>query len=354
VIEYAASFPSAITSERPENNTVPLVVLVPEEAQRPLPVVILMHYWGASDLKIERGLASEFTRRGIATVILTLPYHLARTPSGFRSGELSIQPDPQKLIANMVQSVSDARRTIDFIHSRPEFDPNRVGVAGTSLGSIVATLTYSLDNRISVGGFMLAGIDLAHILWHSSRVVREREALRRRGFTEGRLRSALQEVEPGNYLPREAPGRTYVIGGRFDTVIPPADTQKLIAALHEPQVLWLDTGHYGGVFVQKRVQQSMASFFQAEFKGEQFSAPKRIYAPTVRVGAPVNTINGLQLGAGIDIWRANARGDAFSTLMATPKGVQLFLGFRLDRGLAVGGFATTRGIAPGVFWSTVL
>ncbi|HZH99423.1 MAG TPA: hypothetical protein VEX38_10670, partial [Fimbriimonadaceae bacterium] len=93
-IEYSVSFPSAIASERIENNTVPLVILVPENAQTPLPVVVVLHYWGAGDLRVERGLAYELNRRGIAAVIPTLPYHLGRTPSGFRSGELSIQPDP--------------------------------------------------------------------------------------------------------------------------------------------------------------------------------------------------------------------------------------------------------------------
>jgi hypothetical protein len=352
--EYLVQFPTALPTSSPENNTVPMRVLIPEPRNGPLPVVIVLHYWGAHDLRVELALAQELLSRGIAVALPALPYHLGRTPSGYRSGELAIRADPEHLVHMTKQSVFDVRRALDFLQFRPEFHKNQIGVAGTSLGAVVASLTYAVDSRFTHGAFMLGGVDLAHILWHGSRVVLERDQLRRQGYTESRLREALEEIEPMGLLPGE-PGRSsFVVGARFDTVVPPEDTVKLINALDNPKVLWLETGHYGGVFVQRRVLRTVASYFEREFGGGEYSPPSSLSAPTFRVGLGANPGTGLQLAAGIDIWRNNARGDLFSSLLATPRGPQLFLGARLDRGIAIGGFATPRRIFPGVFWSTVL
>jgi hypothetical protein len=201
---------------------------------------------------------------------------------------------------------------------------------------------------------MLGGADLAHILWNSSRVVQVREALRKKGYTESRLRDELQDVEPLRFLPARGDKPAFVIGGKFDTVLPPADTQKLIDALGAPPTLWLETGHYGGVFIQRRVLRLVSQFFAGQFFGRAFEPPKSVYAPTIRIVLQANTESSFQVGLGLDLWRSNARGDFFSTAIATPRGPQLFLGARLDKGLSIGAFASLKKVSPGLMWSFVL
>jgi dienelactone hydrolase len=352
--EFSVSFPSAITSKYPENNVVPVRFLLPAQHDRPLPVVIILHYWGATDLSIERELAGELNDRDIAAAIVTLPYHLARTPAGYRSGQLAIQADPAQLVVTMTQSVMDVRRTIDFIQTRTEFDHKQLGISGTSLGSLVSILSYAIDPRLSKAAFMLGGIDLADIVWHSSRVVKVREELRRRGYTENRLRRELASIEPAAFLAKRTTGSAFVIGGKYDTVIPPVDTTKLINALPGAKTLWLDTGHYGGVFVEKRILRTVADYFEKQFQGQNFVPPFRLYAPTLRIGALVNTESGLQVGAGIDLFKAGKHGEFFSTLIATPKGLNLFAGVSVGHGFALGGFASRKKLSAGLWWSTVL
>ena len=352
--EFAATFPSAITTAYRENNIVPLRIILPARRDKPVPVVIVLHYWGATDLRVERELAGELIDRGIGAVLITLPYHLARTPAGSRSGQLAIQAQVPHLIETMTQAVMDVRRTIDFIETRPEIDHARVGIAGTSLGSLISILAYAVEPRISTAAFVLGGADLAHIIWHSSRVVEVRDALRRRGYTEAKLRSEIQTIEPSRFLAGKTLGAAFVIGGRYDTVIPPVDTEKLISLLNQPKVLWLDTGHYGGVFVERRLMRTVAEFFQKQFGGQSFLPPSRIYAPTIRVGALLNTDSGLQVGGGIDLFSIGRRGEGFSTLILTPKGPELFVGARISHGLAAGGFASRRKLGVGLWWSTVL
>lgn len=352
--EFSAVFPSAITTAHPVNNVVPLEIFLPARRAGPVPVVLVLHYWGANDLRVERNIAYGLTAKGIGAVLLTLPYHIARTPQGSRSGAMAIEPDPEKLKATMLQCVLDVRRTIDFVLSHPEFDLTRIGIAGTSLGAIVTALVTGIDNRIHSAAYILGGVDLAKVLWRSSRVVTEREDLRQKGYTEEKLRVALAPIEPLNYLKDLKPSRTFVVGGKYDTVIPPDATEKLIDALDNPAVLWLETGHYGGFFVQKRVHREVAQFFSAAFDGKPYVPPKRIDAPTIRLGVSLYPDRGLQVAVGIDFWKGDKAGNTFASMQFAPRGIQAFLGRRLDRGLALGVFARRGGIAPGAFWSIVL
>lgn len=351
--EFRVSFPSPVVSGDPGNDEVRLRVILPRRRTGPVPVVVLLHFWGASDQRMERSLAGDLARQGVASALVSLPYHMERTPAGARSGERAILPDPVHLVRTMTQAVLDVRRSVDFLITRPELDRERIGLAGTSLGSIVGSLVYATEPRIETAAFMLGGIDVAHILWHSSRVVKVRDELRKQGFTEDRLRAALTAIEPGAFLEHRR-GRTFVIGGKYDTVVPAADTQKLIDALPGCETLWLDTGHYGGVFVQRRVMKLVAEFFAVEFTKGGFVPPKKLYAPTLRIAVQANTESGMQVGIGIDVWKSNARGDLFSSFVLTPRGPQLYLGARIDRGLSIGAFATPKRVSPGVFWSTVL
>lgn len=353
-IEYLVTFPSAISTPHPVNNSVPLRIFLPEGATKPVPAVLVTHYWGATDLRVERALATELNRNGIAAAVLTLPYHLARTPSDVRSGELAIEPDPAKMIATATQAVLDIRRSIDYLDTRPEIERGRVGLFGTSLGAVLSSIAAAVEPRITHGAFMLGGADLAHILWDSSLLVPQREVLRRRGYSESRLREELASIEPAAHLARRSPPSSFVIGGRFDTVIPRSATERLLSVLPNAKVLWLDTGHYGGIFVQRRLMREVARYFQTEFAGNVYTPPAHIYAPTIRIGAIASMGRGLNLGVGLDLFRADRRGDVWSSLFVSPRGPEVFFGLKLKNGFAVGATVAARRSGIGLLWSAVL
>jgi dienelactone hydrolase len=323
--EYSASFPSPVQTPYFTNNIIPVQVLLPKRRQGPIPVVLILHYWGAIDLRVERNIGAQLNSHGIGAVVIALPYHLSRTPQGSRSGALAIAPDPAKLKATMLQCVLDVRRTYDWMETRPEFDKSRFGIVGTSLGGIVAALVSGLENRISAASYVLGGVDLAHVLWHSSRVVTEREELRGKGYTEEKLRTELAPIEPQTYLKELRPPKSFVVVARYDTVVPPESGEKLIAVLSNPAVLRLETGHYGGFFVQKRVHHEVAQFFANSFAGQSYAPPERISAPTVRIGVSLYPERGLQVSAGLDVWRGDAAGNYFANVQLAPRGAQFFI-----------------------------
>ena len=352
--EYLAEFPSPITSPYAVNNIVQLRVFMPANPGKAVPVVLILHYWGATDLKNERAMAQELNRANIAAAVMTLPYHLTRTPAGKHSGEMAIEPDPRRMVLTMSQAVLDVRRSIDFLQSRAEFEHTRLGLAGTSLGALVAELAYGVDTRVTHVAFILGGANLAHIVWTSSLLVRQRDVLVRRGYTEQKLRESIQPIEPLRFLQNRSSSPAFVIGGQYDTVINKKATDELIATLTNPKVLWLDTGHYGGIFVQRRLMREVAGFFNQEFSGVPFLVPNRVYAPTIRLGLKVDTGNGFDLGVGLDLLKFDQRGDTFASLFVTPRGPQLFLGRSLSQGFSVGLIGSTRKSGVALLWSAVL
>src|SRR5690242_2680516 len=223
-------------------------------------------------------MARELNNRGLAAVVMVLPFHLTRTPKGTRSGELALQADPQRLVGTMLQSVADLRRTLDWIQTRPEFEKDHTGLAGTSLGGIVASLGFAVEPRFKSGVFVLAGADIAGIIWDSSRVIAQRDAMRRRGYTEDKLRKELAVVEPLAYLKKDDPRPKLVIAASHDTVVPPRFARLLIDALDTQNEVWLPTGHYGGALARGRIVRTVVRFFEDQMRGQPSQEPGSIPA----------------------------------------------------------------------------
>lgn len=351
--EYIASFPSAFKSGEPKNDQVQLRFLIPNNGKSFNPTVLILHYWGAPDLKVEKALALDLVQRGLGAAILTLPYHLSRTPKGAVSGALAVQPDPDKLKATMTQAVQDVRRSLDFIQNRKECG-EIVGIYGTSLGAIVSSLSYAVDPRLKNAVFLLGGVDLSQILWDSSRIGFIKDELRRKGFTRESLGEKLKDVEPLTYLSEKTDGRTLIIRAKYDTVIPPNCTDQLIQRLPNSKVLEIDTGHYGGIFIQGRLLREAANFFQSVAEKRAYNPPTTIVAPTIRVGLLGLSSGRFDVVAGFDVLKFDKRGKQYASLLITPRTPVLWIGAELNPGLNVGAGLSGNGSGLGIFWSTVL
>jgi hypothetical protein len=178
--------------------------------------------------------------------------------------------------------------------------------------------------------------------------------MRSKGISEQSLREALKPIEPLEYLPNQRPMNSYVIGAKFDTVVPQRSVDELIAGLGSPHTLWLETGHYGGFLIEKQVQRSLGEFFAKSFAGQTFVAPSKLSAPTIRLGVTLDTRGGAQISAGIDLIRPNWPRDPFASILFQPSSTQLVIGFSLDKGLAIGAFVRQKGVGVGMMWSMIL
>ncbi|MEI8281894.1 MAG: hypothetical protein WCG75_05780 [Armatimonadota bacterium] len=349
---YVARFPSAFTTHYAENDIVQLHVQLPADVEKPH-IVLILHYWGAPGLKVERSLALQLNQRGIGAAIMTLPYHLTRTPKGAVSGAMAILPDPEKLKATMTQSVMDVRRSLDFIQSRSECGPI-IGIYGTSLGAIVATLSYAVDDRIQNAAFLLGGIDLGKLIWRSSLMTTVKETLRSKGYNERRLTEALQSVEPSTYLKGQKNGKTFIIRAKFDTVVPAECSDALVQALPGSKLLTIDSGHYGGVFIQEKLLREVANFWESLVSNREYTPPPKIVSPTVRVGITLQMPSKFDIAAGFDLIKFDKRGKSYVSLLLTPKNPVLWIGTDVVSGFSAGVGISNRRVGFGLFWSIVL
>ncbi len=264
---YRLTYPSPVVTPLPQNNTVPAEYYLPNgirAADPKRPAVICVHIL-EGDFVLVRMTCSLLASRGIPAIMFKLPYYGER---GFREGPQALAANPELFIGALSQAFDDVRRTVDLLASRPEVDPQRIGITGISLGGIVAATAAGRDPRLSRAMLILAGGDLKRIIHHAwetrelSQVIRKLPPPRRQ-----EIEQAIDAVDPLGHADRlrdrARRGRVLMVNAAEDEVIPRSCTEKLASALGiADQVTWLDgLGHYTALARLPQVLETMAEFF---------------------------------------------------------------------------------------------
>ncbi len=267
---WSVRYPSPIVSPDPINNVVPADYYRPN-GPGPFPGVVVLHILG-SDFALSRFLAARLADANVAALFVKLPYYGERRPPEMPRRP-SLTRDRERTLIAMRQGICDVRRGIDVLASLPEIDPDRLGVTGISLGGIVSSVVAGVDPQVGRVVLLLAGGDLATILWESS----EREAvqLRRDWTAQGQTRDDLDAlVRPFDPLTHAEGLRTkavFLMAGRADRVVPPESTRRLWDAAGRPDLTWFDCGHYSAVaYLLPAIRRTVAHFQE---EPERWSQP---------------------------------------------------------------------------------
>ena len=349
-------FPSLlVTPDYPQNSTVYAEVFLPHHSQR-MPAVVILHSWGVQKPDIELSLARFLAKRGFVTAVMTLPYHIQRTPSGYLSGELMIVSDVEHMRRTMRQAALDVRRLVDWLQSQASIDAEKIGIVGISLGAIVGALTLGVEPRLQAGVLVLGGANLAHVLWRSPLTMNIRAELKRTGVDYERLQQEMLPVEPLTFLKGQYGHRVLMVNGRYDLVIPREDVLALRRALGDGPLLWLNTGHYGPALVQSALFDMVGRFLSTKLQNgsEPFSLPTTLHEPTIRIGLLYSGEWGARVSAGIDVWRWEREGRAGVSLQVSPRNISLLVGFRPLSPLHVGIELSSRAPAGYIWFHFVL
>jgi len=155
-------------------NRVPAILVKPTGSAVRRPVVIALHGTGGKK-ENELGFATAMARAGFIGVVIDGRYHGERAPSHqgtadylaaitrayHGSGEHPLFFD----------TVWDVMRLIDYLSTRDDVDPARIGLFGVSKGGIETYLTAAVDPRVAVAVPCLAiqGFEweLEHDAWQS-------------------------------------------------------------------------------------------------------------------------------------------------------------------------------------------
>jgi dienelactone hydrolase len=242
--------------------------LVPAELYEPtvLPenpcAVVLLPIWKGGGATLERFLARHLAAHGVTTLIVPLAWQFGRTPDGVRSGSYTLSDDVERTRDAMFQSVADARAARRWLVDRG-YDTGRVSVAGTSLGGHVAALAFSVEPAFAKGAFILAGGDVADLLWNESRETRRIKArLLERGVTYEELRKHCLPFDPLTYASPSRGDRAMIVAGRTDATIPPKNTRALALAFDHARLQWIDANHYTGILQMPGVLADIARFLR--------------------------------------------------------------------------------------------
>jgi dienelactone hydrolase len=159
--QFAATTESGLAIERgtfaaEAGKRVPTLILKTAGASGRLPVAMMLHGTGGSKEGM-RDWLDEFARRGYLAVGIDARYHGEWIPGGAKGSAQyndaaiaawKAKPGEKREYPFWWDSTYDVIRAVDYLITRPDVDPARIGVLGVSMGGIQAYYAAAIDERI--------------------------------------------------------------------------------------------------------------------------------------------------------------------------------------------------------------
>ena len=192
----------------------------------------------------------------------------------------ALAADPRIFAKALAQGVEDVRRTVDVLASRPEVNPQQIGIMGVSLGGILAGTAAGQEPRIARAVLLLAGGDLLPVVHHARETRTLSETINRLAPAErAEVEQAIVQADPLQHAAglrdRAQQGRVLMINAGEDEVIPRACTEKLASALGiQDRVVWLDgLGHYTALAALPKALKTAVDFFAQDLPADAQRPP---------------------------------------------------------------------------------
>ena len=222
---------------RSEGATVGARVSMPKLTPAGHPCVVLVHGLGGSK-QDSAATWNAFALAGIGTIAIDARNHGDRKPDDF----LAVMGTATGFAETLRGTAIDARQALDYLETRPECDPNRLGYLGVSMGALIGTLVAGTDERVKSPVFFAGGGD-----WRTILETSDNEALDRIREEPGGIDAAvavLDPLDPVRFVPTITPRPMLMLDGDADRTIPPAAARAMFDAAGEPKrIEWWKGGH---------------------------------------------------------------------------------------------------------------
>jgi hypothetical protein len=255
--QTVVSFPSALETPHPENNTV-YARYFPADAARRFSVateaatlkgraakaaVVVLPQWNA-DANGHVGLCKLLAWNGLSALRLSLPYHDRRMPPELHRADYIVSANLARTVQVCRQAVLDARRAVAWLARRGY---ERIGILGTSLGSCLALLTTAHEPLVRAQALNHISPYFADVVWRGLSTRHVRAGLD--GHIDlDRLRDLWRPISPRYYLDRLRDRRTLLVYARYDLSFPRDLSEELVRAFQSEnvphEVAVLPCGHY--------------------------------------------------------------------------------------------------------------
>ena len=140
-----------------DGTRVPLTLLFPKQRKQPVPCVLLLHglgenqdKWFSPEDKSRRAFAKRLVDSGMAVAAMDARNHGKRNYQFGHQWPVSIAT--KNLVYTYqemaISTVIDYRRLMDYLETREEIDPERLGALGISMGGMFTFELAGIDDRI--------------------------------------------------------------------------------------------------------------------------------------------------------------------------------------------------------------
>ena len=191
------------------------------------PVIIICHGVGANKSDFTE-LAVALSRRGYFVLLFDFRAH--GESSGSRS---SLGHHEQRDIAAV----------LDFLRSRPEVDPKRIGIYGFSMGASTAILAAARTHAFSA---VVADSAFTSLKDMARSAITGFYRLPSFPFLQLSMiayelyfQTRIDNISPASVIKDISPAPVFIIAGDGDRLVPAENGRKLFAAAKEPKELWI-------------------------------------------------------------------------------------------------------------------
>ncbi len=230
-----------VTYRSARDQRVPALLILPKNRKEDerLPCVMLMHGLG-SDKRMFEMLWPLLTQQGYALFAIDAQYHGERKPN---DDIPFFGPYPYRARDALIQTVIDLRRGLDYLETRKEIDPKRIGYIGASMGGILGSMFAGVDERVQAPVLLVAGGNW-RILMERSTLSMWRDASKQNAQLMEQALQAMDVVDPVHWVGRISPRPVLFINGDADDVVPVDSNKALQNAAREPKtIVWYKGGH---------------------------------------------------------------------------------------------------------------
>lgn len=243
VAVHDLTFPSPVKSAVPANDTVHAEYFVPKAASAgaKVPAVVVLDIMDGRGT-VARGQAVWLAQHGVAALYVHMAHYGPRRPAGSPIRLLST--NLEQTFAGIRQTVLDCRAATAWLASRPEVNADKLGLVGTSLGSIIGANVAAAEPRLRNVCLILPGGGLVDAFYDHPQARPYTVLLDLLGGKEG-LRRQIAAADPITYGPQLRQRNLLMVAASRDDVIPPSAARALWEASGRQQIIWFDATHVG-------------------------------------------------------------------------------------------------------------
>ena len=208
------------------------------------PTVFFLHaLMSASDFGYRR-IAHRFNENGWNAVLVHLPFHYTRVPTGYFNGALALTSELIRNAETIRQALMEMRQLLELFRSR---GAERFGLIGTSFGGWIGSLLLTLEPDFEFAALLQPLVDMEDAIWRSPAAVTIRSRLRHHGVEPGVSRPHAHLSSPLHGRPLMNPNRIYVVAGEYDRIAPVSTLRTLADTWNLEDIQIVPQGHFGYV-----------------------------------------------------------------------------------------------------------